>query len=176
MQHRTTLTVSLLALAMGGAFVSATARRPAAQAAKPAPALAAAAPAPGGTLASLLNGALYPNTMRIEQMTAAYHLVGIADAQGQPATVATKGDTVVLAGETFLVGYTVLTAPPPAAAPPPATPPAEGQSAAPTTPTPPAPDTNAHLTLINMRYVQALGGIRDLPTRAGRPATPTEAP
>ncbi len=178
MTHKATLTVSLLALALGGALVSVTARRPAALAATPAPVipgLATPTPATGGTMASLLNGTLYPATMRLDQMTATYHLIGLVDAQGQLATVATRGETITLAGETFLVGYTVTA--PPAGARPPTTPPAQGPPAPPP-PAPPAPtlDLTAQLTLVNMRYVQALGGIRDLPTRTNRPATGTEAP
>jgi hypothetical protein len=159
---RKTLTTSLVLGLLGGSlWLGISVRHSAAQAAPVKP----ATPTPN-SMADLLSGRLYPNTIKRSALIANYHLVSLIDAQGKPAVCATQGTLLTLGSETFLVAYLL---------PPPTPAPAADATTPPTTvPAPPA-DEDAQLTLINMRYVQALGGIHDVPPPTAVPAAP-EAP
>lgn len=179
MKPKATAILALLGASLCATLFGAAAKRPAAQAAPAAP-VVSAAPATGA-LSDLLSGRLYPNSLPIEQMTTGFHLVTLVDAQGHPATVATKGDTVTLAGESFLVAYTVAAPPTPSPSPAPAgqtgaAPAGADQAGTANAGQTSPPNTTAQLTLINMRYVQAMGVIRDLPTTAGGGTKGAETP
>ncbi len=150
MRKRLPLAAALV-LTLGAGLLGLTARRPAAQAA---PAARAAA----NPMADLLSGRLYPTTLKRDALAPAYHFITLLDGQGIPAECATKGDVVQIAGETFLVAYRLFDAPKPTLA-----------DAAPAPP-------DAQLTLINMHYVQAMGGIRDSPTPPSAPAPEAPTP
>ena len=112
-------------------------------------------PAAGG-MADLLDGKMYPRTIGRDELIPTYHLVGLVDAQGHTGSYATKGDIVTLAGESFLVVYIVPPPPKPAD-----TDPGAG---------------DAQLSLINMHYVQAIGGIGEVtPATLNPPQTPASA-
>lgn len=156
--QRTLFTVGAISLVLGGALLGLFSHRPSAQAAPPAKSTAKPA---ATTMADLLSGSLYPNTLKRDELTPAYHFIGLIDAQGKPVVCATKGEMLALGGETFLIAYLLPDAPPKAAT----------DAAA------PLPD--ARLTLINMHYVQAMGGIRDtlpIPATPPPPVTGTATP
>ncbi len=146
MRHKTTVTVSLLAFCLCGALLTLGVKRPAAQAAP------AAVNAP---VSDILDGKTFPNTMKTEQFDTSYHIINLVDMQGKPGAYLTRGDTVTMGGESFLVAYyTNMTS---------------GIAALPQ----PKPGENAMLALINMHYVQAITGIHAL---APLPAKETDTP
>ncbi len=151
--NRKSLNIILLAAALGGSlWLGTLAGRPTAQAQAPAKPIT-------GPLADLLSGKLYPSTLERDQLGPTYHYVSLVDAQGKAATCATRGETLIFGGETFLVTYLLPPSPPRAAG-------ADATS---------APD--AQLTLVNMRDIQAFSNIRDTPPPAPTvPATPAPAP
>lgn len=156
MKHKTTVTVSLLAFCAMGALLMLGTKRPAAQAA---PTVAPLATTPTTLMAAspvsdILDGKTFPTTLTPDQINASYHLVSIVDTQGKPGTYATKGETVTLGSETFLVTYFVpLTS-------------GIGK------PAQPKADATAQLGLINMRYITVLYDIRPV----GTATTPPDAP
>ena len=93
----------------------------------------------------LLTGKAFPATLPSAQIDGSFHFVDLVDAQGKPGTYATKGQTVPMAGETLLVTYAVPL------------------TVALKNPARPQPDTTATLVLINLRFVQAILNIRDVP-------------
>jgi len=122
----------LAALLLLGLGLTMASHRPAAQAAT------ATAPSLTPSLADALGGKVYPATLKAEQIDETFRMVDLVDAQGNPGTYATRGETVTLGGETFLVAYFF---PVPAHQPQPQQPP---------------PGGIAHLAYINMHYVVAM--------------------
>lgn len=150
MKQKNLLTITLLGGALAGTFLGLGATRltPSARAAP----VKEAAAAP---LADQLSGKAFPLSLPAEKIDSNYHLVGLVDAQGKPAQIATRGDTTVMGGETFLVCYDV--------------PVTEGKIH------PPQPKAGATGTLIyvNLRMVQAMGGIIPIaPAETAAPAAP----
>ena len=137
MKQKVVLTATLLGGMLAGACLTATRLTPAAHAA-PITAAPAVSTAP---LAEMLGGKTYPRTLKAEQIDSIYHLVGLIDAQGQSNLYATRGETAAVGGETFLVCYSVAT------------------TNSPTSPPQPKAGATANLVFINLRAVQALGGI-----------------
>lgn len=157
MKHKTAVTIFLLAFCAYGALLTFGVKRPSAQAApiampvatRPATLMAA------GAVSDILDGKTFPSTLTPDQINAGYHLVSIVDTQGKPGTYATKGETVTLGSETFLVAYFVpLTS-------------GIGK------PAQPKADATAQLGLINMRYITVLYDIRPV---GGAVTTPPAAP
>jgi len=158
MRHKATVTISLLALSACGALLSSVVKLPSAQAAPAAGVTPPAAPATAAnaSVADVLSGKAYPTKITPEQVNAAYHLVSIVDTQGRPGTYATKGETVTLGSETFLVAYFVpLTS-------------GVGK------PPQPKPDEPSLLGLINMRYITVLYDIHAVGASAPTPAPAKE--
>ena len=137
MKQKALLTATLLggALAGMGLGLAATRLTPTALAA-PAPAAASLGP-----MAEMLAGKTYPVTLKAEQIDSSYHLVGLVDAQGQSSLYATRGDMLTVGGETFLVCYNVAT------------------TNSPVNPPQPKAGATANLIYIDMRAVEAIGGI-----------------
>ncbi len=158
MKPKSLLTITLLGGALAGMLLGLGAMRltPTAQAA---PAKEAAT-VPGGPaavpLADVFSGKTYPLTLPAEKIDSSYHLVGLVDAQGKPAQVATRGETVVAGGETFLVCYNVPV------------------TNAQTHPPQPKAGVTADLIYVNLRTVQAMGGI--IPIAPAEAVAPTSAP
>ena len=152
---RKLLTITVLGSALAGTFLGLGATRlmPAAHAA---PVKEAAATPANASLADQLSGKTFPLSLPAEKIDSSYHLVGLVDAQGKPAQIATRGDTTVMGGETFLVCYDV--------------PVTEGKIH------PPQPKAGGTGTLIyvNLRMVQAVGGI--IPIEPAETAAPAAAP
>ncbi len=159
MKPKSLLTITLLGGALAGMFLGLGATRltPLAQAA---PAKEAAVTVPGGPaaapLAEAFSGKTYPLTLAAEKIGSSYHLVALVDAQGKPAQVATRGETVVAGGETFLVCYNVPV------------------TNAQTHPPQPKAGVTADLIYVNLRTVQAMGGI--IPIAPAEAVAPTSAP
>ena len=153
MKQKSLLTMTLLGGALAGTFLGLEATRltPAAHAA---PAKEAAAPA-SASLADVLSGKTYPLSLPAEKIDSSYHLVGLVDAQGKPAQIATRGDTTVMGGETFLVCYDVPV------------------TSAQTRPPQPKAGATGTLIYVNLRMVQAMGGI--IPIAPGDAVAPTAA-
>lgn len=122
----------LAALLLLGLGLTMASHRPTAQAA------AATAPSLTPSLADALGGKVYPVTLKAEQINGTFHMVDLVDTRGLPGTYATRGETVTLGGETFLVAYFF---PVPQGQPQPQQPP---------------PGATAHLAYINMHYVVAM--------------------
>ena len=101
-------------------------------------AAAAATPSLTLSLADALGGKTYPATLKAEQVDDTFRMVDLIDAQGKPGTYATRGETVTLGGEIFLVAYFF---PAPLGQPQPQQPP---------------PGAVARLAYINMHYVVAM--------------------
>jgi len=158
MEQKSLLTITLLGGALAGTFLGMEATRltPAAQAA---PAKEAAT-TPGGTtaatLADVFSGKTYPLTLPAEKLDSSYHLVGLVDAQGKPAQIATRGETVAVGGETFLICYDVPV------------------TSAQTRPPQPKAGATGTLIYVNLRMVQAMGGI--IPITPADTVAPTAAP
>ncbi len=150
MNQKALLTTTLLggALAGMGLVLAATRLTPTALAA-PAPAVAA------GPMAEMLTGKTYPVTLKAEQIDSSYHLVGLVDAQGQSSMYATRGEMLTVGGETFLVCYNVAT------------------TNSPVNPPQPKAGATANLIYIDMRAVEAIGGI--LPIAPPQTAAPAAA-
>lgn len=150
MRQKKTMTAALLggALAVAGLGLAATRLTPAAKAA-PTP-TAATAP-----VADLFAGKAYPLTLKAEQIDPSYHLIALVDGQGQISRYATRGDTAAAGGETFLVCYDVPL------------------TNAKTPPPQPQAGTTGALLYVNMRAVEAMGGI--LPIQAPDTAAPAAA-
>lgn len=149
------LTMTLLGGALAGMFLGLGATRlmPLAQAA---PAKEAAVTTPAAApLADVLSGKTYPVTLPAEKIDSHFHIIGLVDAQGKPAQVATRGETVAVGGETFLVCYDVPV------------------TNAQTRPPQPKAGTTGNLIYVNMRMVQAMGGI--IPITPSDGAAPTAA-
>ncbi len=122
---------------------------------KAAPAPLAAAPAPG-TVADLYAGKTYPLALKAEQIGPTYHLVFLVDGQGKPSQYATRGETAQAGGETFLVCYDV--------------PVTNAQSH----PAQPKAGSVGQLIFVNLRAVQAMGGI--VPIQPADAPAPAPAP
>ncbi len=159
MKQKNLLTMTLLGGALAGTLLGLEATRltPTAQAA---PAKEAAA-APGGavsaTLADIFAGKTYPVTLPAEKIDSSYHIIGLVDAQGKPAQVASRGETVAVGGETFLVCYNVPL------------------TSAQTHPPQPKAGTTGDLVYVNLRMVQAMGGIIPItPSDTAAPAAALE--
>ena len=152
MKQKTTVTATLLGGALAGMVLGLTATRltPMAKAA-PTPVTATAA----GTAADLLEGKTYPVTLKAEQFDSTYHILALVDAQGQISRYATRGETASLGGETFLVCYDVPL------------------TDAKTHPPQPQAGAVGNLIYVNMRAVEAMGGI--IPITAQPPAAPITA-
>jgi len=151
MKQKVILTATLLGGVLAGACLTATRLLPTVHAA-PITASLAVSTAP---LAEMLGGKTYPRTLKAEQIDSIYHLVGLIDAQGQSNLYATRGETAAVGGETFLVCYSVAT------------------TNSPTSPPQPKAGATANLVFINLRAVQALGGIVPIaPPEAIAPAVP----
>ena len=118
-----------------------------------------AATAPAGqaaaSLAVVFWGKTYPLTLPAEKIDSSYHLVGLVDAQGKPAQIATRGETLVVGGETFLICYNVPV------------------TNAQTHPPQPKAGTTGDLVYVNLRMVQAMGGI--IPITPADTVAPTAA-
>lgn len=137
MKQSILLTATLLGGILAGAGLTSQRLTPAAHAAPiPVPTVTSTAP-----LAEMLGGKTYPRTLKAEQVDATFHLLGLIDAQGQSNLYATRGETVAVGGETFLACYSVAT------------------TNSPTRPPQPKAGATANLVFINLRAVQALGGI-----------------
>ena len=154
MKQKSLLTITLLGSALAGMFLGLGATRlmPLAQAA---PAKEAAVPAVA-PLADIFAGKTYPLTLPAEKIDSSYHLVGLVDPQGKPAQVTTRGETVTAGGETFLVCYSVPL------------------TNAQTHPPQPKAGTSGDLVYVNLRMVQAMGGI--IPITPADTVAPTAAP
>ena len=151
MKQKVILTATLLSGMLIGACLTATRLTPTAHAA-PMTAAPAVSAAP---LAEMLGGKTYPRTLKAEQVDSTFHLLGLVDAQGQSNLYATRGVTVAVGGETFLVCYSVAT------------------TNSPTSPPQPKAGATANLVYINLRAVQAMGGIVPIaPPEAIAPAVP----
>ncbi len=140
MKQKTILTTALLGAIIGGALLGLTLGRslPTAQAAPmPLPTKTS-----GGT-ADLFNGKTFPLTLMTDDIDTTYHLVAFVDAQGKPGTYVTKGETVTLGGETFVAAYAAPLLD------------AKGNFQ-------PKSGETAVLTLINLRSVEAVVGIRPI--------------
>ncbi len=149
MKQNVLLVTTLLGGVLAGAGLTSLRLTPTAQAA-PAPAATSTAP-----LAEMLGGKTYPRTLKAEQIDSAFHLLGLIDAQGQSNLYATRGETTAVGGETFLVCYSVAT------------------TNSPTRPPQPKAGATANLVFINLRAVQALGGIVPIaPPESIAPAVP----
>ena len=146
MKQKNLLTITIFGGALAGTFLGLGATRltPIAQAAPTKEAAPAAAP-----LADVLSGKIYPLTLPAEKIDSSFHLIGLVDAQGKPAQVATRGETTGVGGETFLVCYDVPL------------------TNAQTHPPQPKAGTTGTLIYVNLRMVQAMGSII--------PITPTDA-
>lgn len=153
MRQNTTLTAALLGgtLALMGLGLAATRLTPAAKAA-PTPVTATAAT---GAMADLLAGRTYPLTLKAEQIDSSYHLIALVDGQGQLSRYATRGETASAGGETFLVCYDVPL------------------TNAKTHPPQPQSGATGGLLYVNMRAVEAMGGI--LPIQPPDTAAPAAA-
>jgi hypothetical protein len=158
MKQKNLLTMTLLGGALAGTLLGLGATRltPIAQAA---PAKEATT-APNGTtaapLADVFSGKTYPLTLPAEKIDSSYHLVGLVDAQGKPAQIATRGETVAVGGETFLICYDVPV------------------TSAQTRPPQPKAGATGTLIYVNLRMVQAMGGI--IPITPAEAVAPTAAP
>ncbi len=151
MKQKVILTATLLGGILIGACLTATRLMPTVHAA-PITAAPAVSAAP---LAEMLGGKAYPRTLKAEQVDSTFHLLGLVDAQGQSNLYATRGVTVAVGGETFLVCYSVAT------------------TNSPTSPPQPKAGATANLVYINLRAVQAVGGIVPIaPPEAIAPAVP----
>lgn len=163
MKPKSLLTMTLLGGALAGTFLGLGATRltPTAQAA-PAKesSKGTAATVPGGPTAAPLvdvfSGKTYPLTLPAEKIDSSYHLVGLVDAQGKPAQIATRGETLAVGGETFLVCYDVAL------------------TNAQTHPPQPKAGATGTLIYVNLRMVQAMGGI--IPITPADTVAPTAAP
>ena len=138
MKPNARLTAALLGGALAGIGVGLAAMRltPTAWAA-PGPAVTA----PANPLTTMMDGKAYPLTLKAEQIDSSFHLVGLVDTQGQSSLYATRGETLTVAGETFWVCYSVPT------------------TNSPIHPPQPKAGATANLIYINMRAVEAVGGI-----------------
>lgn len=141
------LAATLLGGALIGAGLTTVRLTPTVRAAPLPPAATAAAP-----LAEMLGGKAYPLTLKAEQLDSSYHLAGFIDSQGHPNLYATRGETLAAGGETFLVCYQVDT------------------TNSPTRPPQPKAGATANLLYINLRAVQAVGGI--IPIAPPEPIAP----
>jgi hypothetical protein len=151
MKQNMLLATTLLAGVLAGAGLTSVRLTSTAHAA-PIVAVPAASTAP---LAEMLGGKTYPRTLKAEQVDSAFHLLGLIDAQGQSNLYATRGETVAVGGETFMVCYSVAT------------------TNSPTRPPQPKAGATANLVFINLRAVQALGGIVPIaPPETIAPAVP----
>jgi len=151
MKQNALLVTTLLAGVLAGAGLTSLRLTPTAQAA-PAPVPAATSTTP---LAEMLGGKTYLRTLKAEQIDSTFHLLGLIDAQGQSNLYATRGETTAIGGETFLVCYSVAT------------------TNSPTRPPQPKAGATANLVFINLRAVQALGGIVPIaPPESIAPAVP----
>lgn len=160
MKQKNLVTVTLLGSALAGTFIGLGATRltpPATAAPVKAPAKEPTIFAPATSLvADLFSGKTYPLTLPAEKIDSSYHLVGLVDAQGKPAQIATRGETVVTGGETFLVCYDVPV------------------TDSKTHPPQPKVGTTGMLIYVNLRMVQAMGGI--IPITPADAVAPTAAP
>ena len=145
MKQKTFVTLALLlGIGLGAAFGPAAGRwMPSAQAAPP-------VVVPGGALASIMAGKPYPLSLKSEQIDTSYSYIGLVDLQGKLATYVTKGETVSLAGETYLVAYESLLL------------------VTPGEPLRPTPGKTATLILIDFKAVQAMGGFAPVPPPASK--------
>ncbi len=151
MKQKTLFTTTLLGGLTAGAMLGLTAMR-LTPPAKAAPAPLAATPALG-TVADLYAGKTYPLALKAEQFDPSYHLVFLVDGQGKPSQYATRGETAQAGGETFLVCYDV---------------PVTNAS---THPAQPKAGSVGQLIFVNLRAVQAMGGIIPIqPADAPAPA------
>jgi len=149
---------ALLGGLAAGALLGLTATRltPPAKAA-PGATVAAAAPT-SGTVADLYAGKTYPLALKAEQFDPSYHLVALVDQQGRPSLYATRGETAQAGGETFLVCYDVPV------------------TNAQTHPAQPKAGAVGQLIFVNLRAVQAMGGIIPIqPADVPAPAAPVPA-
>ena len=150
MKPKSLLTITLLGGTLAGMALGLGATRllPPAQAApvKAAPKEALPVLPVGSALADVFAGKTYSTTLAAEKIDSTYHLVALVDAQGKPSLLATRGETFAAAGETFLVCYEVpLTN-------------AQSTDARKNPPQPKA-GTVGTLICINLRSMQAMGGI-----------------
>lgn len=144
-----TTAAALLGGLAAGALLGLTATR-LTPPAKAAPAPPASAP---GTVADLYAGKTYPLALKAEQFDPSYHLVFLVDGQGRPSQYATRGETALAGGETFLVCYDVPV------------------TNAATHPAQPKAGAVGQLIFVNLRAVQAMGGIIPIqPADAPAPA------
>ena len=151
MRQKAILAATLLGGMLAGAGLTSVRMTPPAHAAP----FAAAPTAPIAPLAEMLGGKIYPRTLKAEQIDSTFHLLGLIDAQGQSNLYATRGETTVVGGETFLVCYNVAT------------------TNSPTRPPQPKAGAIANLVYINLRAVQAVGGIIPIaPPESIAPAVP----
>ena len=151
MKQNTLLATTLLGGVLAGAGLTATRLTPAAHAAP----IAVAPAVSAAPMAEMLSGKTFPRTLKAEQVDSTFHLVGLIDAQGQSNLYATRGETHAVGGETFLVCYSVAT------------------TNSPTRPPQPKAGATANLVFINLRAVQALGGIVPIaPPESIAPAIP----
>jgi hypothetical protein len=124
---------------------------------------AATAPAADVDLKSLLAGKVHPLTLKLKELGPDWHCLTTSEATGNliqmygmklPALY-TKGDTLTIAGETFLVGYALQKPGANFAAL------IRGASGStPPEPERPGEDTPVSLTLVNLRTIQTLRDIR----------------
>ena len=104
-------------------------------------------------MADLVAGRTFPVTLKAEQIDSSYHLIALVDGQGQISRYATRGETAAAGGETFLVCYDVPL------------------TNAKTHPPQPQAGTVGALLYVNMRAVEAMGGILPIqPPDATAPA------
>jgi len=158
MKQKSLLTMTLLGGALAGTLLGLGATRltPLAQAAPAKEATTAPGGANAATLADIFAGKTYPLTLPAEKIDSSYHLVGLVDAQGKPAQIATRGETVAVGGETFLICYDVPV------------------TSAQTRPPQPKAGATGTLIYVNLRMVQAMGGI--IPITPADTIAPTAAP
>ncbi len=154
MKQKNLLTITLLGGALAGTLLGLGATRltPSAHAA---PVKETTAPA-SGSLADQISGKAFPLSLPAEKIDSNYHLIGLVDAQGKPAQIATRGDTTVMGGETFLVCYDVPV------------------TDAKTRPPQPKAGATGTLIYVNLRMVQAMGGI--IPIAPAETVAPAAAP
>lgn len=160
MKQKNLVTITLFGSALAGTFLGLGATR-LTPPAKAAPLKAAAKEPIVSTpttvpLVDVFSGKTYPLTLPAEKIDSSYHLVGLVDAQGKPAQIATRGETVVTGGETFLVCYDV--------------PVTDSKTHLPQ----PKAGATGMLIYVNLRMVQAMGGI--IPITPADAVVPTAAP
>ncbi len=161
MNPKRLLTITLLGGALAGAFLGLGATR-LTPPVKAAPVKEAAVTTPGGavaanTLADVISGKTYPLTLAAEKIDSSYHLVALVDEQGKVSQIATRGETFTAGGEVFLVCYDVPT------------------TNVQTHPPQPKAGATGNVLYVNMRSIQAMGGIVPITpadTTAPVPAVP----